>query len=34
MGSYVDGEPQGWFRHPVSGRRRPNGDASKEYVRE
>ncbi|MFP4895671.1 hypothetical protein [Paraburkholderia sp. EG304] len=26
------GEPQGWFRHPQSGRRRPDGDASREYV--
>jgi len=25
-------EPEGWFRHPHSGRRRPGGDASKEYV--
>lgn len=25
-------EPQGWKRHPFSGRRRPNGDATKEYV--
>ena len=25
-------EPQGWKRHPFSGRRRPNGDASKEWV--
>ncbi len=28
----VDKEPQGWKRHPFSGRRRPNGDASKEYI--
>ena len=27
-----EGEPQGWFRHPVSGRRRPNGDASFEHI--
>ncbi len=27
-----DSEPQGWHRHPSSGRRRPDGDASKEYV--
>jgi hypothetical protein len=27
-----DAEPQGWHRHPDSGRRRPDGDASKEYV--
>ena len=26
------GEPTGWHRHPNTGRRRPNGDASKEYV--
>lgn len=25
------GEPQGWHRHPGSGRRRPHGEASKEY---
>lgn len=25
-------EPEGWIRHPQSGRRRPGGDASKEYV--
>jgi hypothetical protein len=25
-------EPQGWFRHPQTGRRRPNGDASQEVV--
>lgn len=25
-------EPGGWHRHPVTGRRRENGDASKEYV--
>lgn len=24
-------EPEGWFRHPPSGRRRPGGDASREY---
>lgn len=28
-----DKEPHGWHRHPSSGRRRPNGDASKEFVR-
>lgn len=27
-----DGEPTGWKRHPASGRRRPEGDESKEYV--
>jgi hypothetical protein len=26
------GEPQGWHRHPTTGRRRPDGDASAEYV--
>jgi hypothetical protein len=26
-------EPDGWTRHPETGRRRPDGDASKEYVR-
>ena len=28
------GEPQGWHRHPHSGRRRPDGDAGAEYVAE
>ncbi len=28
-----EGEPEGWFRNPTSGRRRPDGDAKKEYVR-
>jgi len=27
-----DGEPIGWHRHPDSGRRRPDGDPSKEYI--
>ena len=27
-----DGEPDGWMRNPLTGRRRPGGDASKEYV--
>lgn len=27
-----EAEPSGWMRHPTSGRRRPDGDASKEYV--
>lgn len=27
-----NGEPDGWIRHPFTGRRRPNGDKSKEYV--
>jgi hypothetical protein len=26
------GEPEGWHRHPTTGRRRPNGDASLEYI--
>lgn len=25
-------EPAGWHRHPASGRRRPDGDATREYV--
>lgn len=28
------GEPEGWHRHPASGRRRPDGDSSREYVAE
>lgn len=28
-----DKEPEGWMRNPQTGRRRPGGDASKEYVR-
>lgn len=24
--------PDGWHRHPMSGRRRPNGDPAREYV--
>lgn len=27
-----DGEPSGWHRDPYTGRRRPHGDASREYV--
>jgi hypothetical protein len=27
-----EGEPQGWHRHPDTGRRRENGDAATEYV--
>jgi hypothetical protein len=27
------GEPLGWHRHPPTGRRRPDGDPDKEYVR-
>jgi hypothetical protein len=26
------GEPEGWMRHPATGRRRPHGDPSEEYV--
>lgn len=26
------GEPQGWHRHPDSGRRRPDGDPTRQYV--
>jgi hypothetical protein len=25
-------EPEGWFRHVETGRRRPGGDPSKEYI--
>lgn len=27
-----DPEPEGWTRNPKSGRRRENGDKTKEYV--
>ncbi len=27
------GEPSGWHRHPASGRRRPDGDADREFIR-
>jgi len=27
-----EGEPSGWHRHPSTGRRRPDGDASQEYL--
>ncbi len=27
-----EGEPTGWFRHPRTGRRRPDGDPEREYV--
>lgn len=30
----LEAEPGGWTRHPATGRRRPNGDAALEYVRE
>lgn len=26
------GDPEGWYRHPQSGRRRPGGDPEKEFV--
>jgi hypothetical protein len=26
------GEPQGWHRHPSTGRRRPDGDPEREYI--
>lgn len=26
------GDPVGWHRHPGTGRRRPDGDASREYI--
>ncbi len=28
-----EGEPDGWTRHAATGRRRPGGDASQEFVR-
>lgn len=28
---YPATEPEGWHRHPTSGRRRPQGDAASEY---
>lgn len=27
-----EGEPNGWHRHPTTGRRRPDGEPSKEYI--
>lgn len=27
-----ESEPDGWMRNPHDGRRRPNGDKSKEYI--
>lgn len=27
------GEPEGWMRHPPSGRRRPRGNPAAEYIR-
>jgi len=29
-----EGEPEGWYRHLRTGRRRPGGDASKQHVEE
>ena len=26
------GDPEGWYRHRKTGRRRPNGDQTKEYI--
>ena len=28
-----EGEPEGWYRHPMTGRRRPDGTAASEVVR-
>lgn len=28
-----NGEPEGWYRHPATGRRRPGGDPAQEFVR-
>lgn len=28
----ADYEPSGWHRHPPTGRRRPDGDATREYI--
>ncbi len=33
LGWNGEGEPEGWYRHPQSGRRRPGGDPAKEFVR-
>lgn len=27
-----EGEPEGWYRHRKTGRRRPGGDPEKEYI--
>ena len=27
-----EGEPAGWHRHPATGRRRPDGDQTQEYI--
>jgi hypothetical protein len=31
-GNHPETEPQGWFRDPYTGRRRPDGDPAREYV--
>jgi hypothetical protein len=28
----LEGEPEGWHRHPDTGRRRPDGDKAREYI--
>lgn len=28
-----DNEPDGWFRNPITGRRRPDNDPDQEYIR-
>lgn len=33
LGWNGEGEPEGWYRHPDTGRRRPGGDVAKEVVR-
>ena len=33
LASDDESEPSGWHRHPATGRRRPDGDPTKEYVR-
>lgn len=30
----IQPEPDGWYRHPTSGRRRPDGDPAREYVQQ
>ena len=30
---FIDPEPAGWMRHPATGRRRPDGDPKREFVR-
>lgn len=31
--SGLEGEPDGWFRDPITGRRRPQGDPTQEFIR-